>query len=532
MKPFPFLPLYCYIVLFALSMLKYKNKLEQCWYLEVILKQPLVEAMQRYLEEDVYPLHTPGHKGGRGMQEPLRSLLGEKALALDVSLMHELDDIHEPTGCIKEAQEAAAALYGSDACFFAVNGTTGALHGMLLAALEPGAKVLVPRNSHRSVIGGLLLADAVPVYLQPLRLSSLSLQGQVTVQQVEAAFREYPDLKAVLLTSPNYFGMAADIKGIAAVTHKHNALLLVDEAHGPHLGFHEAFPPSALVCGADFAAQSTHKILGAMTQCSWLHVRGDRARVQRAADAMSLLSTTSPNYLLLGSLDAARAQLAAQSSALLEDVLRAASLLRQELAKIPGLQVICPSDVTGKAGVVALDPGKVAVNVKGLGISGIQAGELLRRAKLAVELVDPQYVLFLVTYADWDAVRWPQVVRRIGDVFRKLGEPADLSMNRMQQGAADNVAAPAVVVTDEILAQAAVPLRRVFYSKKKMVPLAQAEGEVSAESISFYPPGIPLILPGERFTKSLIEKFARGKEQGLTISGAADATLQTVRVLA
>lgn len=513
-------------------MLKYKNKLEQCWYLEDVLKQPLVEAMQRYLEEAVYPLHTPGHKGGRGMQEPLRTLLGEKALALDVSLMYELDDIHGPTGCIKEAQKTAAGLYGSDACFFAVNGTTGALHGMLLAALAPGDKVLIPRNSHRSVIGGLLLADAVPVYLHPLRLSSLSLQGQVTVQQVEAAFQEYPDIKAVLLTSPNYFGMAADIKAIAEVVHRHKALLLVDEAHGPHLGLHEAFPPSALACAADFTAQSTHKILGAMTQCSWLHVRGDKERVQRAADAMSLLSTTSPNYLLLGSLDAARAQLEEEGSALLENVLQASTLLRQELAKIPGLQVIRPSDVAGQAGIVAVDPGKVAVNVKGLGISGIQAGELLRRAKLAVELVDPQYVLFLVTYADWDAVRWPKVVRRIGDVFRKLAETEGLAANKMQQGAAGNVTAPAVVVTDEILAQAAVPLRRVFYGKKKIIPLAQAEGEISAESISFYPPGIPLILPGERFTKSLIEKFGQGKKQGLAISGAADATLQTVRVLA
>ena len=493
------------------------------------MKQPLVEAMQRYLESAVYPLHTPGHKGGRGMQEPLRTLLGEKALALDVSLMSELDDIHQPVGCIKEAQKAAACLYGSDACFFAVNGTTGALQGMLLAALAPGDKILLPRNAHRSVIGGLFLADAVPVYLQPPGLPDLCLQGQITADQVAAAFRKYPDIKAVLLTSPDYFGLAADSKAIAEVAHRHKALLLVDEAHGPHLGFHPAFPPSALDCGADFAAQSVHKILGAMTQCSWLHVRGDGERVRRAAEAMSLLSTTSPNYLLLGSLDAARAQLEEQGAAMSEAVLRAAHLLRQELVKIPGLQVLQPENVVGRGGVTAADPGKVAVNVTGLGISGRQAGDLLRRAGLAVELVDSRYVLFLVTYADWDVLRWPRVVKRICDVFRQLPVMEALA-SRASQAMTVGWAG-----TDEgffSAVQAAVPLRRVFYGNKKSVPLRQAAGKISAEGIGFYPPGIPLILPGERFTKELIDRFEQGKKQGLAISGAADATLRTVRVLA
>ncbi len=238
------------------------------------MKQPVVEAMERYLQEQVYPLHTPGHKGGRGMAEPLRSLLGSTALRMDVSLMSELDDIHAPCGCIREAQEEAAKLYGSDACFFAVNGTTGAIHAMLLTALQPGDRILVPRNAHRSVTGGLILADAVPVYVQPAYIKEFAMQGQVTPEQVKEAFAVCPDLKAVLLTSPNYFGMAAEVKQIAEIAHAHNAVLLVDEAHGPHLGFHDQFPPSAMQCGADMAAQSTHKILGALTQCSLLQVRG------------------------------------------------------------------------------------------------------------------------------------------------------------------------------------------------------------------------------------------------------------------
>ncbi len=251
------------------------------------MKQPLVEAMERYLQEQVYPLHTPGHKGGRGMAEPLRSLLGSTALRMDVSLMSELDDIHAPCSCIKAAQEEAAKLYGSDACFFAVNGTTGAIHAMLLTALQPGDKILVPRNAHRSVTGGLILADAVPVYVRPVYIKEFGMQGQVTPEQVKEAFSVYPDIKAVLLTSPNYFGMAAEVKQIAAIAHAHNAVLLVDEAHGPHLGFHDQFPPSAMQCGADMAAQSTHKILGALASRGGCNESAYYDKSQLSADGFS-----------------------------------------------------------------------------------------------------------------------------------------------------------------------------------------------------------------------------------------------------
>ena len=500
------------------------------------MKQPLVEAMEHYLQEQVYPLHTPGHKGGRGMAEPLRSLLGSTALRLDVSLMSELDDIHAPSGCIKLAQEEAAKLYGSDVCFFSVNGTTGAIHAMLMTALQPGDKVLIPRNAHRSVVGGLILADAVPVYVQPSYIKEFGMQGQVTPEQVEEAFASHPDMKAVLLTSPNYFGMAAEVKQIAAIAHAHNAVLLVDEAHGPHLGFHEKFPPSAMHCGADMAAQSTHKILGALSQSSLLQVKGTRVNLRHAADVMSLLTTTSPNYLLMGSLDAARTQLAERGPVMMEDALRAAGLLRQELEKISGLRVIDPEDVEGKFGISALDTTKVTVNLKEWGISGVTAGEALRKEKIAVELVDPQNVLFLVTYADWAPVQWQDTVNRICRTLQKLHpvrnplearsveqvkvlEKEAAEMEKMQQAE--------LPVTD-----VAVPMRKVFYGKKKAVPLAEAAGHICAEAVSFYPPGIPVILPGERFTNEIVAWCCLMKQQGLPVSGPADTSLQTVRVLA
>lgn len=500
------------------------------------MKQPLVEAMERYLQEQVYPLHTPGHKGGRGMAEPLRSLLGPAALRLDVSLMSELDDIHAPSGCIRMAQEEAAKLYGSDACFMAVNGTTGAIHAMLLTALQPGDKILIPRNAHRSVMGGLILADAAPVYVRPPYMREFGLQGQVTPGQVKEAFAEHPDLKAALLTSPDYFGFAAEVKQIADIVHAHRALLLVDEAHGPHLGFHNGLPPSAMQCGADMAAQSTHKILGALTQCSLLQVKGARIDLQHAADVMSLLTTTSPNYLLMGSLDAARAQLAARGPAMLEDALRAAKVLRSELQKIPGLTVIGPEQVAGQYGIAAADLTKVTVDLKEWECSGITAGEQLRGEKIAVELVDPRHVLFLVTYADWAPAQWPETVARICQTFRKLQPQknplAARSAARVQEEAKRTAGKSAALQPDFPATETAVSMRKVFYGKKKAVPLAEAAGRICAEPVSFYPPGIPVILPGERFNEEVINWCASMKKLGLPVSGPADVSLETVRTLA
>ncbi|MBQ9634942.1 MAG: aminotransferase class V-fold PLP-dependent enzyme [Acidaminococcaceae bacterium] len=503
---------------------------------EAAVKQPLVEAMERYLQEQVYPLHTPGHKGGRGMAEPLRSLLGPAALRLDVSLMSELDDIHAPSGYIKMAQEEAAKLYGSDACFMAVNGTTCAIHAMLLTALQPGDKILIPRNAHRSVTGGLILTDAVPVYVQPPYIREFGLQGQVTPEQVKEAFAKHPDLKAVLLTSPDYFGMAAEVRQIADIVHAHHAVLLVDEAHGPHLGFHKELPPSAMQCGADMAAQSTHKILGALTQCSLLHAKGARIDLRHAADVMSLLTTTSPNYLLMGSLDATRAQLAERGPAMLEDALRAARVLRSELQKIPGLQVIGPEQVVGRYGIAAADITKVTVNLKEWDCSGIKAGELLRKEKIAVELTDPQNVLLLVTYADWAPVQWPDTVARICHTLRRLQpvkNPLEArSVSRIAEEAKKSAGKAEALQMEFPVTETAVSMRRVFYGRKRAVPLAEAAGQICAEPVSFYPPGIPVILPGERFTNAVVNWCTVMKKQGLPVSGPADVSLQTVRVLA
>lgn len=477
------------------------------------ISMPLIEAMLQYKSEDVYPLHTPGHKGGRGMQRLLRQELGA-SVQMDVSLMSELDDIHEPETYIKEAQELATQTYGSDACFWAVNGTSQAIHAMLLTALNPGEKLLLPRNAHRSVAGGLVLGGIEAVYLQPEYQPEFGIQMQVTVQQIEAALAQDSKIKAVLLTSPNYYGVAADVRAIADCCHAHNAVLLVDEAHGPHLGFSELLPPSALQCGADACAQSTHKILGAMTQCSMLHVQGARLDLQRAADVMSLLTTTSPNYLLMASLDAARAQVQAYGGEMAAAAVQAAAKLRRLCASYSGLRVMEAADCGG----LQLDSTKVTVNFAAWGYTGVEVGELFREARVAVELVDAYNVLFLVTYADV-TTDYDEALARIAAVLDKM---------QAQKRAPLQLAAAAQVPQT----QAVLPLRDVFYRAKKAVPLTEAVGKICGEQVSFYPPGIPVLLPGELVTEEIIAYCRAQKELGLPVSGPADSSLQTIRIIA
>lgn len=473
---------------------------------------PLVRAMLEYKNEDVYPLHTPGHKGGRGMQRLLRQELGA-AVAMDVSLMSELDDIHEPETYIKEAQLLAAQAYGSDACFWAVNGTSQAIHAMLLTALNSSERLLLPRNAHRSVAGGLVLGGIEAKYLQPEFNADFGLQLQVTPQAVEQALAQDAAIKAVLLTSPNYYGIAADVSAIADICHAHGAVLLVDEAHGPHLGFSELLPPSALQCGADACAQSTHKILGAMTQCSMLHVQGKYLDLQRAADVMSLLTTTSPNYLLMASLDAARAQVQSYGREMTEAAVQAAARLRHLCAAHAGLRVLEEADCGG----LRLDSTKVTVNFAAWGYTGVEVGDALRRAGIAVELVDACNVLFLVTYAD-NTADYDEALARIEAVLSTL-EAA--KREPVQLLAAGPVPA----------AQTVLPLRDVFYRQKQSVPLAQAVGKICGEQVSFYPPGIPVLLPGELVTSELVVYCQAQKALGLPVSGSADSTLATLRVL-
>lgn len=480
------------------------------------LRAPIAEAMKAYAADGARAYHTPGHKQGLGAHPLLKALVTEEGLREEVSLMEELDDLHEPTMCIKEAQEMAAALYGADQAFFMINGTTGAIHTMLMGALAPGDTVLVPRNAHRSVIGGIILAGARPVFLQPEIDERLGIAMGLTEETVARAIALHPEAKALVCVYPTYYGVTYGLEAIAKLVHAHGMLLLVDEAHGPHLRFSDDLPPQAIDCGADMAAQSTHKILGAMTQASMLLTSGPRVSRERVREAASLLQSTSPNQLLLASLDIARLQMAEDGRETVGNAVRLAEKLRCAINEIDGLWSFGP-EYTDYPGATGLDTTKITVRVTDLGLSGVEAESILRHEyKVQCELSDARNLLFILSYADGE-------------------EQADYLLEALQGLARDHrratVAASAVAAgLPAVPAQGMTP-REAFFAPKGSVPFGEAEGRIAAEQVMFYPPGIPILCPGDIIDAASLHYIRAMQSLGLKVVGPRDASLTELQVV-
>ena len=481
------------------------------------MSAPLAEAVLRYAGLGVLPCHTPGHKGGRGAHPLLRRFFTEEGLCADVSLSAELDDLHAPTGCICAAEKLAAEAYGADAAFFMVNGTTGAIHTMLMASLAPGDVVLVPRNVHRSIVGAMILTGVHPVYLQPEIDTRLGIAMGVSLQAVEEAVRTHPEARAVLLVYPTYYGVATELAAIADVLHAYDMLLLVDAAHGAHFAFSDELPPSAMAAGADLSAESTHKLLGSLTQTSMLLARGGRVPAERIRAASGIVQSTSPNEILLASLDLARAQMAADGRERLAAAIRCADELRCRINEIPGIWSF-GAEYMGEAGRFALDLLKITVQVTGLGLTGFAAEAELRRRNIACELADARNVLLLLSYADGT-----REAERIFAALRDMAAScAPLCTSR---GAASFLALPPIPET-------VLSPRAAYFARGERVLAEHAEGRTAAETIVFYPPGIPILAPGDRIDAETLAYLRAMRAIGARVVGAADASLETLMVIA
>jgi arginine decarboxylase len=481
---------------------------------------PLLAAMQQYVQDGAIPFHTPGHKQGKGMHPLLERILGQEALAMDLALMSELDDLHEPHGCIKEAQDLAAELYGADHSYFVVNGTTGGIYAMILAVAGPGDKLIVPRNAHRSIIGGIILSGAVPVFMQPAVDHDLGLAMGVTPETVADTIRRHPDAKAVLIINPTYYGVATDLTRIVAIVHSHGMAVVVDEAHGPHLRFHDRLPVQALDAGADIVAQSTHKIIGALTQCSMVHCREGRISVPHLKAMLQLVQSTSPNYLLMASLDVARMQMATEGRELIARAVKLADWTRRQINAIPGLYCF-GDDKLGNPGVYSIDPTKVTVTVKGLGLKGAEAERILRhKYKIQAELSDMYNILFLITLGDRE-----QDVRTLVEALR------DMAANYTGQQDFSAVHQVSASSNYPLNPEAVISPRQALLGRTRPARFSESIGLICAEIVTFYPPGIPLLCPGERITGEIIEYCRHLQAAGLHISGPEDYTLATVKVV-
>lgn len=457
----------------------------------------------------------PGHNGGRGAHPQIVDLLGEKAFTADITNVPGMDDLHQAQGVIAQAQRLAAELYGADQTFFLVNGASCGIQAMILAACQPGQPLILTRNCHRSVVSGLVLAGADPVFVDPVVDEEWGLTLGVEPAAVERARDATPGAAAVLLVNPSYFGVASNLAGIAALAHERDLPLLVDEAHGPHLPFHPALPPSALESGADACTQGTHKIAGGLTQSALLHTRGERVDRHRLAAALRLLQSTSASYLLLASLDAARLNMATRGIELLERTLELAAGARRRINQIPGLQCL-DQERLRQFGDFALDATKVTVNVSGTGLTGGEIeGQLRQRYGVQVELSDLNHVLLLfgtgASRHDVDAT-----VRALAEIAQsRRGDPPGTRTTPPRPPRTRTALSP----------------RAAFFARQKPLPLEQCRDKISAEIIACYPPGIPAVYPGEVFTAELIDYLQMLVQSGLHLQGPADPTLTRVRVV-
>ncbi|HHP50374.1 MAG TPA: aminotransferase class I/II-fold pyridoxal phosphate-dependent enzyme [Moorella mulderi] len=474
---------------------------------------PIFSAIKKYIEEGVLPFHVPGHKQGRALPE-LKEYVGERVLAMDLTCVPGLDNICNPKDVIAEAEALAAEAFGADRAFFLVNGTTSGIQTMILAVCQPGEKIIMPRNAHRSALGGLILSGAHPVYVEPEINRDYGISMGVTPERVKRALEEHPDAKAVFLVSPNYYGTVPPLRGIAAVAHDYGVPVLVDEAHGAHLPFHPQLPPSAMACGADMAATSAHKLAGSLTQSSILLLKEGRVEGKHVKATLNIFQTTSPSYILLASLDLARKQMALKGRELLEKALEIAHWIRRELARIDGIEIM-GEEVTVLPGCVDLDPTKITVNVQGLGLTGYEMEGILRREyKIQVELSDLYNVLILISIGDdWDMAR--ALVQAFQDVARRRPFKNVIRF------------CPPL---PPIPPMAVLP-RQAFYSSTRTVELEEAEGEISAEAITAYPPGIPLVCPGEVISYEIIEYVKVLKKERAELQGPEDPELKYIKVL-
>lgn len=467
-----------------------------------------------YVARNVIPFHVPGHKQGAGIEKNFYEFMGANPFKIDVTIFEMVDGLHNPKTHIKRALELAADAYGAKESFFCINGTSGGIQAMIMSVVKAGDKILVPRNTHKSVNASIILSGAQPVYMEPEIDIDNGIAHGIAPETVEKTLGENPDASAVLIINPTYYGVATDLRKIVKIVHEYDIPLLVDEAHGPHLKFSEELPLSAMEAGADACAQSTHKIIGAMTQGSILHIQGDRISGNRVRQVLSLLQTTSPSYILLASLDCARKQIALEGRELIKKSIERANRLREEINKISGFRSFGREVLDGR-GRYSFDPTKVTISARELGYTGYQLERVLvDKYNIQPELSDFYNVLLVTTYADTD--------KSIASVLSAL---KSISAEMEHQ---ENI--PNFKDIPKIPEMVQIP-RESFFSKKTRKYLKDAIGNISGEFIMAYPPGIPIICPGERISEEIIDYVEDLKNAGLSVQGLEDTNLESINII-
>ena len=474
-------------------------------------RAPIYEALAQFRKQRVVPFDVPGHKRGRGNPE-LVELLGEKCVGIDVNSMKPLDNLCHPVSVIKAAEELAADAFGAAHAFLMVGGTTSSVQSMILSACKSGDKIIMPRNVHKSAINALVLCGAVPVYVDPRVDPRLGIPLGMELGDVQTAIEQNPDAVAVLINNPTYYGICSNLKAITDLAHSHGMQMLVDEAHGTHLYFGDALPMSAMQAGADMAAVSMHKSGGSLTQSSLL-LLGPNGNARYVDKIINLTQTTSASYLLMSSLDISRRNLALRGEKSFQKVVEMAQYAREEINDVGGYYAYGRELINGDS-VFDFDVTKLSVYTRDIGLAGIEVYDLLRdEYDIQIEFGDISNILAYISIGD-----------RIQDIERLVGALADI--RRLYEKA------PSEQFFAEYISPvvAATP-QAAFYAEKEPLPLGATEGRICSEFVMCYPPGIPILAPGEVITRSIIDYIRYAKAKGCSMQGPEDPEIEFLNVL-
>lgn len=474
-------------------------------------RAPIYEALEHFRHMRVVPFDVPGHKHGRGNQE-LAAFLGKECLSVDVNSMKPLDNLCHPVSVIREAELLAADAFGAADAFLMVGGTTSSVQTMVLSTCKRGDKIILPRNVHRSVINALVLCGAIPVYVNPEVDERLGISLGMKREQVERAIKKHPDAVAVLVNNPTYYGICSDLRAIVDMAHGAGMYCLADEAHGTHFYFGDNMPVSAMEAGADMAAVSMHKSGGSLTQSSLLLV-GPRMNPGYVRQIINLTQTTSGSYLLMSSLDISRRNLAQRGKEVFRKVIDMAEYAREEINAIGGYYAFGNELVNGNS-VYAFDPTKLSVHTRDIGLAGIEVYDLLRdEYDIQIEFGDIGNILAYLSIGDRPQ-ELERLVSALAEIRRRFHkDPAGLLNQEYIE--------PEVVASPQ----------EAFYAAKKSVPIGDTEGMVCSEFVMCYPPGIPILAPGERITKEILAYIQYAKEKGCSMTGPEDPQIQFLNVL-
>lgn len=474
-------------------------------------KAPIYEALLRYKSMRIVPFDVPGHKQGRGNPE-LREFLGEKCLSVDVNSMKPLDNLGHPVSVIKEAEAIAADAFNAYHAFFMVNGTTSAVQTMIMSVCKQGDKIIMPRNVHKSAINALIISGAIPVYVNPGVNKQLGIPLGMSAADVEMTMKQHPDAKAIFINNPTYYGICSDLKTITDLAHRHGMVALVDEAHGTHFYFGENMPLNAMAAGADMAAVSMHKTGGSLSQSSFLLINSSLS-IGHVRQIINLTQTTSASYLLLSSLDISRRNLALDGKNIFAKVTSLAEYGREEINKIGGYYAFARELINGDS-VFDFDPTKLSVHTRDIGLAGVEVYDILRdHYDIQIEFGDIGNILAIISVGD-RAMALERLVSSLSEIKR-------LHM-KDKTGMFDHE-----YITPEVV----LAPQRAFYSNQYALPIRESAGHISGEFVMAYPPGIPILAPGERITGEIIDYILYAKLKGSFLTGTEDMAIENIRVV-